>query len=208
LDEWIEDLPKKAGEAIGDSVRRHRDEQGMLDAERQKELEDILRSDADIASDAVSNILEKEANASTKGSVLPGYLEVLNTFAKVIEDLERPIVLKGFLHSPECLAYWHHHNRLSMLSLWTTTIQFSEISHAAYALTTPGSTHHLLAMHTGSLLAGWLCLPGGTCSLSGAHPLGNISQFHDILLDPKALDLTRHENLPCYNAFIFYPLSQ
>jgi len=48
-------------------------------------------------------------------------------------------------------------------------------------------------MHTGSLLAGWLCLPGGTCALSGAHPLGNISQFHDIRFDSKALDLTQHE---------------
>jgi hypothetical protein len=82
-----------------------------------------------------------------------------------------------------------------MLSLWTTTIQFSEIRHAAYALTTPGFTHHLAAMHTGSLLTGWLRLPGGTCSLSGAHPLGSFSQFHKFLFDPKALGLPRHDDV-------------
>ena len=71
------------------------------------------------------------------------------------------------------VGFPRHHNRLSMLSLWTTTIQFSEICHAAYALITPGFTHHFAAMRTGSLQAGWLLLPGGTCSLSLTHPLGN-----------------------------------
>ncbi len=54
-------------------------------------------------------------------------------------------------------------------------LQFSEISSAAYALTTPGFTPSLTAKLAGSLQAGWLCPPGGTRSLSLTHPLGNIN---------------------------------
>jgi hypothetical protein len=65
------------------------------------------------------------------------------------------------------------HHGLSMLSLWTTTIQFSAINIAAYALTTPGFTPNLAAELAGSLQARWLLSPGGICSLSLTHPLGN-----------------------------------
>jgi len=130
-------------------------------------------------------------------------------FVFELRESDRPLL-------PAVLVYPHPFDlrsvvRLALQSLvqvfqvllWTTTIQFSEISHAAYALATPGSTHHLLAMHIGSLMAGWLCLPGGTCALSIARPLANISQFHDILLDPKALDFNRHENLMVMPLFLF-----
>jgi len=61
---------------------------------------------------------------------------------------------------------------LSMLSLWTTTIHFSEISSAAYALTTPGFIHTLLAMHTGSFPDRWLRSLGGICVMFLHAPTG------------------------------------
>ena len=58
-------------------------------------------------------------------------------------------------HAFQCIqtvGFLRYQCGLSMLSLSTTNIQFSEISDAAYALTTPGFIHTLLAMHAGSLL--------------------------------------------------------
>ncbi len=75
----------------------------------------------------------------------------------------------------ETVGFARHHNGLSLLSLGTTIIQFSEIYSAAYALTTPGFTHTLLAMHAGSLQARWLFSPGGNWAVSLPHPLGNIN---------------------------------
>jgi hypothetical protein len=108
LDEWIDDLPKKAGVTIGDIVRRHRDVDGRLNAEGEKELEKILHADISITTDAMSVILEKEANINATDSVLPSYLEVLNTVVKIMRDIKRPIVLRGFLHSHDCLTYWYY----------------------------------------------------------------------------------------------------
>ncbi len=77
-----------------------------------------------------------------------------------------------------------------MLSLWTTNIQFSELSFAAYALITPGFEHTLLDMPAGSLQARWLLSPDGTWSVARPHPLGNTILFHTIRCDPEDLNLT------------------
>ena len=49
----------------------------------------------------------------------------------------------------QTVSFPRHHNGLSMLSLWTTIIQFSELGYAAYTLTTPGFKHTLLDMLAG-----------------------------------------------------------
>ena len=77
-----------------------------------------------------------------------------------------------------------------MLSLWTTTIRFSEIGHAAYAFTTPGFEHTLLDMPAGSLQTRRLLSPGGNWAVARLHPLGNINQFHGFLSDPEVPSLT------------------
>ncbi len=87
--------------------------------------------------------------------------------------------------SNQTVGFPHHHNGLSMLSLWTTNIQFSEISHAAYALTTPGFTHHLLVMRTGSFQAGWLFPPDGNWVLSPLTHWVTSSNFTTSFLIPK-----------------------
>ena len=92
--------------------------------------------------------------------------------------------------SNQTVGFPRHHNGLSMLSLWTTNIQFSELSNAAYALTTPGFIHTLLDMHAGSLQVRWLFSPDGTWAVLRPHPLGNYNSFHGLRSDPKALDLT------------------
>ena len=61
----------------------------------------------------------------------------------------------------ETVGFPRHHNGLSLLSLGTTNIQFSELSYAACTLTTPGFIHTLLDMHAGSLPVRWLLSPGG-----------------------------------------------
>ena len=92
--------------------------------------------------------------------------------------------------SLQTVGFPRYHNGLSILSLWTTTIHFSEIGNAAYAFTTPGFIHTLLAMHAGSLQAWWLLTPGGIWTVSRPHPLDNINQFYDLHAEPKVLDLT------------------
>ena len=72
-------------------------------------------------------------------------------------------------------------------------MNFSQLCHAAYTLATPGFTHTLTDMHAGSLRLWRLTSTGGTCTTTRTHPLCNISQFHNILADSKALGLTRHE---------------
>ena len=50
-------------------------------------------------------------------------------------------------------------------------------------------------MHAGSLqFCWWLTSTDGTCAFSFTHPLGNNNQFHEILLNPKILDLSRHDS--------------
>ncbi len=76
----------------------------------------------------------------------------------------------------------------------TTSIGSSGLSHAAYALVTPGFTHHLSAMHAGSLQFRRLTYSGGNRAVVCLHPLGSNIQFLKLLSDPKDLNLTRHEN--------------
>jgi hypothetical protein len=77
-----------------------------------------------------------------------------------------------------------------VLSLWTTTIPFSELGNAACTLATPGFAHALLSMHAGSLQARWLLSPGRTWAMLCLHLLGNNIQFHGFLSDSKDPDLT------------------
>jgi len=81
-------------------------------------------------------------------------------------------------------------DEISMLSLWTTTIHFSEIGDAAHALITPGFIHILTTMHTGSFPDKWLLSLDGIYVSFDTHPLGNLIQFLCILADSKDLDLT------------------
>jgi hypothetical protein len=48
-------------------------------------------------------------------------------------------------------------------------------------------------MHAGSLQIRWLTFSGENWAVSYPYSLGNIIQFHELLSDPKDLDLTRHE---------------
>jgi len=72
-------------------------------------------------------------------------------------------------------------------------MRFSELYNAAYTLATPGFAHTLTGyarrFATGSVanLLWW------DLSVSRPHPLGNNSQFHDFPVNPKTLNLTRHD---------------
>ena len=72
-------------------------------------------------------------------------------------------------------------------------MNFSGLSHAAYALATPGFTHTLLGLHAGSLQLWRLAFTGGIRAVACLHPLGNNIPFHKFLSDSKDLNLTRHE---------------
>ena len=63
-------------------------------------------------------------------------------------------------------------DEISMLSLWTTTIHFSEIGYAAYALITPGFIHTLTAMHTDSFPDRWLLSLDRIYALFRHSPIG------------------------------------
>ncbi len=71
------------------------------------------------------------------------------------------------------VGFPRHHNGLSVLSIRTTNIRFSELSNAAYAFITPGFIHTLLDMHAGSLQTRWLLSSDGNWTVSSPHPLGN-----------------------------------
>jgi len=64
----------------------------------------------------------------------------------------------------------------------TTTLPMSGLHDAACFLTTPGFTHPMTAMHAGSFPTGWLGVRRVGCepSVAGSHPLGHISEFHEL----------------------------
>ena len=68
----------------------------------------------------------------------------------------------------------------------TTTIHISGLNNAACFLTTPGFTHPLQAMHTGSLPTGWLGVSrvGFEPCAAGSHPLGHDHEFHELSPNP------------------------
>ena len=78
--------------------------------------------------------------------------------------------------------------------LWTTTLHISGLHHAAYILVPSSFALPLLGLHvdfTTDLLARlW---SGGSCTVLGAHPLGNYNQFHGISPNSKVSGLPWHE---------------
>ncbi len=96
LDDWIEDLPGKAGEKLGELIRRNLDSAGILTTAGENELRALLKEDKGIATDVMSAILEKESGGLSNDSIIPSYLEVLNTIVKVVRDRRHPLVLRGF----------------------------------------------------------------------------------------------------------------
>ena len=56
--------------------------------------------------------------------------------------------------------------------LWTTTILFSGLNHAAYLLATPGFVRPLAGRHAGSLLTGWLGVSQVGLEPDGLAPTG------------------------------------
>ena len=78
----------------------------------------------------------------------------------------------------------------------TTTMDISGLNDAAYTLAPSGFIPPLLASTRTSLLACWLGfgqvgLGHNTCP----HPLGNISEFHALPLNPNASGLARRDYL-------------
>ena len=108
-----------------------------------------------------------------------------------VESWPLAFVQPGLLPSAACkasaLAPCHSAQEVILLS---TTILISGLNNAACILTTPRLRTSIAGLVRGfvtDLLARlW---SGGTRSLKGSHPLGNIDEFHEIPLNPNVSDL-------------------
>ena len=79
-------------------------------------------------------------------------------------------------------------------------MRFSELNNAAYTLAIPGFIHTLTGYARRFATGSVANLPWWDLSLFRSHPLGNNSQFHGFPVNPKTLNLTRHDD-PALNEF-------
>lgn len=113
LEKWRKDLPKALAEKVGAIIRENFDSVQGLNETGQELLKEILDEDEELATEAMSIIIGQEAESKSDDSLLPDYLEVLNTIVKILRESKRSIVLKGFLHSDNCLTYWEYKDDIS-----------------------------------------------------------------------------------------------
>jgi hypothetical protein len=102
LQAWIDNLPGKIGEEFGGIVRFNLDPSGRLTETGRKRLEDALVGKS---VDQVSEILPTLVPRSD--SVLSVYLTALNLVVATLREGSYPIVVRGFIHSPNVVSYWH-----------------------------------------------------------------------------------------------------
>jgi hypothetical protein len=108
LQKWLDDLPKSLGEEIGKIIRAHVGGDGKITDSGFQELSDWLKINLDKVPELFSSLLRGQPDMGHRGSsIIESYLLVLNAVTAAATEIGRPLVLKGFLHTPQCLSYWH-----------------------------------------------------------------------------------------------------
>jgi len=107
VEELVNQLPKNLGEEIGHLIKRCANDQtdsasceiaNWLDANRKKA--------ADLAGFLLVGLSRDSLQETQSDSLIPKYLEVLNTIVGAMRAMKRGLVLRGFLHTDKILSYW------------------------------------------------------------------------------------------------------
>jgi hypothetical protein len=110
LKDWVSNLPGKLGQEIGAIVKRNLDPDGRLTARGAEQVREVLDQAPEQLGNVVASLL-RSVPEGTSDSLIGPYLDVLNFVVAALRRLGRLLVLRGFLHRPDCISYWHFGQR-------------------------------------------------------------------------------------------------
>jgi hypothetical protein len=112
IEEFVGGLPKQLGEEVGRHIRAYSAGSPQQDS---GQLAKWLDSHRDKAADLMGAILARLAIGGGQelesDSLIPYYLDVLNSIVGAMRTTRRDMVLRGFLHTDACLSYWRTESR-------------------------------------------------------------------------------------------------
>lgn len=115
LADLLDDAPELLGRKIGgalDDLRSRGDD--LIDQEDIKLIEHLIDDDESVEQGLFEALIKSEVDRYDQDARLKIYLKALNLVADAVLNTRRSILLRGFLHSPECWTYWKYQPPLAL----------------------------------------------------------------------------------------------
>ncbi|HFD31685.1 MAG TPA: hypothetical protein ENJ28_03070 [Gammaproteobacteria bacterium] len=110
----LESMPRDIGEWLGRTIVEPRLKNQEMRSDVFAEFEKKIAEEPQIETEVLKAAIG--VNTGQHGcSLLHDYVDALNIVISFLDEIKRPIVLSGFLHSEECLSYWHIDDLVTLL---------------------------------------------------------------------------------------------
>src|SRR5712672_2838432 len=107
LDKWIRNLPGAIGQELATIVKGSLGNDGKATIDTEKRISEWVKTKGKDATSLIAVLLDGVSTLpAAGGSLLDGYLQVLNLIAAAISETHSSLVLRGFVHDKSFLSYW------------------------------------------------------------------------------------------------------
>ncbi len=110
----LDDAPELLGRKIGGALDDLRSRGDNLIAQEDIELiERLIDVDESAEQELLGALIKSEIDRYEQDARLKIYLKALNLVADAVLNIRRPILIRGFLHCPDCWTYWKYQPQLA-----------------------------------------------------------------------------------------------
>ena len=126
LADLLDDAPELLGRKVGGAFKDLRSRGNVLIEQEDIELiENLIGDDEHVEQELFEALINSEIDQNEQDARLKVYLKAVNLVADAVLSIRRSILIRGFLHSPDCWTFWKYQPALGTTELDRSSGQFT-----------------------------------------------------------------------------------